>query len=296
MLYNIARTKEMPRIRLYLLALVTLAATILPTGNLIDDLINYIRAWIKLGYMPHVSSPRSFNEFVQSSKRCFLGDIGLARRVTDKALFKDWLEEKGHGHLAVPTLKIYDDASDIDQVIFEKNTILKPTHLSGPLIFFRESRRLSSGELKMVNKWISTNYYRRSREKTYKGILRRVMCEELLLDSTGNIPIDYKFFTCTGNALVIQVDLDRFHNHTRQFYSTDWELLEFGLKFPRNLTPIDKPEHLDHALDVASYLSRDFPLCRVDLYLLPDSVIKAGEITFFPEGGSGIFSPLICGF
>ena len=274
----------------------TAAKMTLPTGTFIDDALNYFQAWIRLGYAPQLHSPRSFNEYILSSKKCFRGDIDLARRMTDKSLFKWWLEEKGYGDLVVPTLGLYDDANDVRSVVFEMNTILKPTHLSGSVIPFRESRRLATNELEKVNKWINTDYYRKSRERTYRGVRKGLICEPLLLDSAGHIPMDYKFFMCMGNLLMIQVDLERFTNHRRQFYSADWTLLDFGLKFPRNPTPIDKPEHLNDALDISAALSCDFPICRVDLYLLPNTVIKAGEITFFPEGGGGEFSPLSADF
>ena len=122
------------------------------------------------------------------------------------------------------------------------------------------------------------------------------MCEQLLSDSRNNIPMDYKFLMCVGQPLMIQVDVDRFSNHTRQLYTTDWELLDVGFKFPRNPLAIDRPSTLDSALEIAAVLSRDFRICRVDLYLLPDKVIKAGEITFFPEGGGGSFDPLSADF
>ena len=231
------------------------------------------------------------NEHILSSKRCFLGDINLARRVTDKNLFKQWLLEKGHPELVVPTLGLYDSADEIRNLVFDKNTILKPTHTSGGAIALYESRKLSVGELVRLRKSLRTDYYRKSREKTYKGVRRRLICEPLLLDSAGKIPMDYKFFMCRGKPLMIQVDIDRFTNHTRQLYSAEWDLLDVGLLYPRNPTPLVRPRNLSAALDIASALADDFPLCRVDLYLLPEDTIKAGEITFFPEGGGGFFSP-----
>ena len=279
------------RLRGFLARLVSAAKRTLPTGAPFDDSLNYILAWLRLGYLPHVNSPRSLNEHILSSKRRFCGDIGLARRVTDKALFKEWLEEKGYGTLVVPTLGFYESVDELRDLVLAKDTILKPTHLSGTVIVIRDSRKLTSQEAARAKKCLRTDYYKKSRESVYKNIQKQIVHEPLLLDATGNIPMDYKFFMCSGKPLMIQVDMDRLTNHTRQLYSTNWELLDFGLKFPRSPTPIEKPEKLDAALDIAAALSRDFPLCRVDLYLLPDSVIKAGEVTFFPEGGGGAFSP-----
>ena len=241
--------------------------------------------------MPHISSPRSLNEHILSSNRHFMGDIDLARRVTDKFLFKEWLREQGYECLVVPTLSVYDNTDEFRDMVFQKDTILKPTHLSGGVVSIRAPRQLAIKEIVQLEECLRTDYYRKKREKTYKNVRKRLIHESLLLDTTGNIPLDYKFFMCLGKPLMVQVDIDRFTNHTRQLYSLDWKLQDFGLKFPRNPTPIDKPKNLDAALDTAAALSSDFPLCRVDLYLLHDDVIKAGEITFFPGGGGENFSP-----
>lgn len=275
---------------------ISIAKRTLPTGDFTDDLLNYIHGWARLGYLPYVSSPRSFNEHILSSKRRFAGDIELARRVTDKFLFKDWLKERGFDDLVIPTLGLYESVDEIRDVVFEKHTILKPTHLSGCAIPLYESRTLRADELLSLKKWIRTDYYRKSREKTYKGVEKRFICESLLLDSRNSIPMDYKFFMCLGQPLMVQVNIDRFTNHTEQLYSTDWELLEARLKFPRNPVPVDRPAMLDTALEFASALSCDFPICRVDLYLLPDGVIKAGEITFFPGSGGSSFRPVSADF
>ena len=135
---------------------------------------------------------------------------------------------------------------------------------------FHESKKLDSNELEKVKKWINTDYYRRSREKTYKG-LRKDSYANFSFLIPGAHSHGLQIFHVQGKHLMIQVDIDRFGIHTRQFYSADWTLLDFGLKFPRNPTPIDKPKHLDDALDISAALSCEFPICRVDLYLLPDS-------------------------
>ena len=288
--------RDISSLRKLLGKLVWIAKGILPTGTPFDDALNYISAWIRLGYIPHVSSPRTFNEYLQRNKQCFLGDIDLASRVTDKYLFKEWLKEKGFANLIVPTLGLYDSAEEIRSVVFDSYSILKPTHLSGTAIPIYDSRKLDSLEILKINEWTRTDYYRRSREVNYKGLQKRLIYEPLLLDSANNIPMDYKFFMCLGKPLMVQVDIDRHTNHTRQLYSVNWELLDIEYKFSRNLFPLDRPRNLNTALEVASEISTDFPICRVDLYLLPDNIIKAGEITFFPEGGTGNFSPVSADF
>ena len=263
----------------------------LPTGVFFDDVLNFIHAWNRLGYMPHVSSPRSFNEHILSSKRYFRGDIDLARRITDKFLFKEWLTENGYGDLIIPTLGVFQGVESIRYSTFRQDTILKPTHLSGNVVIVRTPRKLTANEVTQMEQWLETDFYKKSREQSYRGIVKRIIYEPLFLDSNSNIPMDFKFFCVLGKPFMVQVDSNRFTNHTRQLYSTEWELLDFGVRFPRNPQALDKPECLTDALDIASDLSQDFPFCRVDLYLLPNKLIKVGEITFFPESGAGRFSP-----
>ena len=59
--------------------------------------------------------------------------------MTDKYFFKEWLREKGFGDLVVPTVGLYNSVEEIRNIIFEENTILKPTHLSGWVLPFHES-------------------------------------------------------------------------------------------------------------------------------------------------------------
>ena len=272
--------------------LVSLAKWLLPTGARFDDTLNYVHAWNKLEYRPNLVEPRSLNELILASKRRFRGDMDLARRVTDKVGFKDWLRETPEWRdLVVPTLEVYDGVDEVRDLVFAGETILKPTHLSGRLILFEEDRALDAGEIARVAGWLRRDHYRKSREPNYKGLRRRLICEPLLRDEAGNVPMDFKFLMVEGRPLVIQVDLDRLGSHTRQFYSLDWRLLEFAHVYPRNPVPLARPTHVSTALEVASAIAENFPLSRVDLYLLPGGVIKAGEITFFHHGGAAPFSP-----
>ena len=275
----------------------TRAKRLLPTGAHIDNILNYIQAWNQLEYRPNLLEPRSLKELFLSNKRRFRGDIHLARRLTDKVEFKAWLRETpAWDDLVVPTLGVYSRVDEVRDLVFARDTILKPTHLSGRAILIEEDRALDTGELARVRRWLRRDYYRRSREPTYKGLQKRLICEPLLRDEAGNVPIDYKVFMFEGRPLMVQVDLDRYVNHMQQFYSPDWQFLNLAHKYPRNPVPLDRPAQLSAALDTASALARDFFVCRVDLYLLPKGVIKVGEITFFPNGGAWPYTPASADF
>ena len=277
--------------------LVSLAKRLLPTGARFDNPLSYISAWNKLEYRPNLEEPRSLNELILASKRRFRGDMNLARRVTDKVEFKHWLKETpAWKDLVIPTVGVYGNVDEVRDLVFACDTILKPTHLSGRAIVIEEDRVLDASEVALVGQWLRRDHYRRSREPNYEGLQKWLICEPLLRDVTGNVPMDFKFIMVGGRPLTVQVDFDRFGNHTRQFYSLDWRLLDFTQLYPRNPVPLDRPAQLSAALGTASALAQDFPLCRVDLYLLPEGAMKAGEITFFPHGGETPFSPASADF
>ena len=264
----------------------------LPTGPPFDRTLDYLSAWNRLEYRPNVRSPRTLNELFLASKHGFKGDMALARRVTDKVEFKEWLAETPEWEpLIVPTLGVFDSLERCERRIFDRDTILKPTHMSGPVLIFDQTRTLFDDEKKRIRRWLRTDYYRRSREPNYKGIRKRLILEPVLFDKTGEPARDFKFLVVRGRCLFVQVDHDRFGEHAQQFYSPDWNLLGFAQAYPRHPEPIDPPAQLDAALDAASALARPFPLCRVDLYLLPDGAIKAGELSFFPHAGAEPFTP-----
>ncbi len=103
--------------------------------------------------------------------------------------------------------------------------------------------------------------------------------------------MDYKIFCFNGVAKLIEVDLDRFTNHKRNIYDTEWNFLPVSIKYQRDTDArIEKPAKLDEMLAVAEKLSKGIPHVRVDLYLINDR-IYFGEMTFYHGSGVETFSP-----
>lgn len=110
--------------------------------------------------------------------------------------------------------------------------------------------------------------------------------------SEGNSDLmDYKIFNFNGEPYFIEVDFDRFSNHGRNVYSTDWELMDLQIQYPRNPhREINKPKHLAEMLRFARVLSAGVPFLRTDFYIVNDQ-IYFGEMTFFHGGGMERFEP-----
>jgi len=129
-------------------------------------------------------------------------------------------------------------------------------------------------------------------EWAYQDVSPGVLVEELLLDTEGALPIDYKFFVFGGRARFVSVDRGRFSaSHVRDVMSREWDHLPVSLGKPRGVEAPARPPHLDLMLGLADELGRaavDF--VRVDLYDLGDRVVF-GEMTNYPDAGRAAISP-----
>lgn len=263
-----------------------------PTG---DRLYALLRARRGLGYWPKLSPPRTFNEHFLWQKLHFESHEALARRLTDKADFKQWLHEQGLSELVVPNIGVYESAESLEGVVLPVPCVVKATHSNGHVMFVRgdTDRVLNSDELRNVRKWLTRDFYTHGREPNYRGLAPRILAEPLLPSSDGRAPPDYKFFCVYGRPFMIQLDLARFQRpRRRQMYNVNWQLLPFekgDAVAPPDPQP--RPVQLDRALALCPRLGGAVPLCRVDLYFLPDGGIRAGEITFFPGNCSSPFKP-----
>ncbi len=273
----------------------------LPAGKPWDMWLSVLNARKRLGYWPDVKSPKTFNEHILAQKRDFGPNLDLARELTDKARVKDWLMRNGYADLVIPTILVTDDPEEVAALPIDRDMVIKATHGSGDVIIKRAGDPpFGPEDIKRMRAWLKEDYYRRSRELSYKGLEHRIIVEEMLSGADGEVPWDFKIGCFQGEPFVIQVDMDRYSDHTRQLFTPDWALLDFCTTYPRKEgMVVPRPETLDYILQLARNLTKPFRFCRIDLYILPDNSVKLGEFTFYPANGCEIFVPasgdLACG-
>ena len=176
--------------------------------------------------------------------------------------------------------------------------MLKTNHDCGGVVlvkdkdtFLKDSKSFNEAMTKLITH-LNTNFYTLYREWHYKDIEPRIFVEEMLLETNANgeakVPSDYKIH-CFGKTQYIQVDTDRFVEHTRSIFDENWNLMpmKYLYQLP-NIIP-NKPEHLNIMLEIARILIMS-PYLRVDLYNIQGRIV-VGELTFTPEGGTGVFTP-----
>lgn len=103
---------------------------------------------------------------------------------------------------------------------------------------------------------------------------------------------DYKFFCFNGKVKCFKIDLDRFTEHRANYYDASGKLLHFGEdEFPPKYDHEEPmPANLDQMIVLAEQLASGIQFLRVDLYNV-NGHIYFGELTFYPAGGFGKFTP-----
>jgi len=236
-----------------------------------------------MGRKLDLKKPKSFNEKIQWFKINW--EDTLATQCADKYLARDFVKARGCGKYLNDILGVYTNVNEIDFHWLPKKFVLKATHASGWNLICTNKQELSwPAALKIMAFWLHNNYYNLWRERLYKSIKPRVVCERFIEDSNGNIPHDYKIWCFDGNPAYIEVDANRMKGHQQDFYDLDWNKLPFKSQYPYITQPPQEPERLDEMLEVARKLSQGFQFVRVDMYCVQGRVYF-GEMTFFPAAG-----------
>lgn len=192
--------------------------------------------------------------------------------VSDKEFAKDYVTARVGDRYNVPTSAILRSPAAVRDFAFPADCIIKPTHMSGEVIYRRGGAAV---DLERIERWFDQNLYDVGRGLNYKPLRPKVIVEPLVFDSADNA--DYKILCVGGEPKVILVDVDRRVGHKGSIYTPDWELLPFGIAIP-HAGPMRRPGNLDEMLSVASALSRDFTIIRVDLYS-NGTTLYVGELT-----------------
>lgn len=211
--------------------------------------------------------------------------------LVDKYEVRQYIAEKIGKEYLNNLLGVYKHPDAIDFNALPNSFILKATHGAAWNIICHDKTKFDiDNSKKTMNKWLKSNFYELWGEHVYKNVAPRLVCEELLINENEPSLIDYKFHCFNGVPKYIQIDRNRFQNHTLDFYDLEWNRLPFGLWFPKSKNTIPKPFRLGKMIELAEKLSAEFRYLRVDFYVVKDK-IYFGELTFYPCNGFGVFDP-----
>lgn len=240
------------------------------------------------GYELDLKNPRTINEKLQWLK--LYDRTSLHTKCADKFEVREYVEKKIGSEYLIPLVFHTFNYKDINAENLPNFPVVAKTNHARGVCIIRDKNKEDFYQIqKKLKEELKNNFYYRTREWQYKNIKPRIIVEKLLLDENDNIPYDYKFICMNGKVEFIQVDMDRFTEHRKTLYNTNWEKLDFGWNYPIG-DDIEKPKMLHKMVELAEVLSKDFDFVRVDFYTIYEK-IYFGELTFHPAGGFGKFTP-----
>ena len=249
---------------------------------------------IKLGRWPNLKHPTRWTEKLQCYKMYYRNPI--LHTCVDKYEVRKYIEEKGLSETLVKLYGVWGNASEIDFSSLPQSFILKITDGGGGenVIIVRDKDNVDLNSIReKLDFWIGRKKIDVGREWAYMGTPKsKIIAEELLINKTNPEAgiEDFKILCFNGEPKYIIVDKDRYINHKRNFYSTDWKRKSVTTDHEQFDDYYPEPENLGLMLEIAHQLSADFPFVRVDLYNI-EGRIYFGELTFYPWTGYVQFTP-----
>ncbi len=241
--------------------------------------------WYKKFHKPlNIKEPKTYNEKLQYLK--VYGDSELARLCSDKYAVRSYIKEKIGTKYLNELITVYDDAQAFDFASLPNQCVIKATHDSGSVLVIEDKRQFDEVAYKQLQSIFCNmhiNYAHRTKEWVYAKLKPRIIVERYM-DGGKEGLYDYKLFCFGSEVKMIQVDMDRFGEHKRNFYTPEWERIDLEIEYPSSELNPPKPKQLDEMLKLTEILARPFVHVRVDWYIFRDQLIF-GEMTFFHGSG-----------
>ncbi len=245
----------------------------------------------EFGYTVDWNNPRDLNEKIEWLI-CY-GDTSKWPLLADKYRVREYVKQKGLGHLLPQLYGVWDDAKKIDFSKLPKRFILKCNHDCGSYQIINKNKGFD--QIKVVeelNKHLKQKFGYRYCEPHYNRIKPLIIAEEFLestQDSFSFSLVDYKVWCFDGKPYHIWTYYNRDHNGTdMNVYDLNWQVYpEYSIftDYYRNGEgKVPKPALLDEMLNASSILSKGIPQARIDFYIV-DNKLYFGEITLTCTGG-----------
>ena len=200
---------------------------------------------------------------------------------------REYVKAKGYEDILVPCLGIYDKFEDIDFDALPSRFVMKATHASGFNLLVRDKSKLDKAAAKkLFDKYLKTDYGKKTMERHYSPIKPQIIVEEFLGDGE-HLPVEYKIHVFNGKAKNLYVVTGRGEDIRYTQLFIDWTPFD-GSQFngwkKADVTP-KKPKDFEKMAAIAEDLCKEFPFVRCDFYEI-DGKIYFSEFTFTPAKGT----------
>lgn len=213
----------------------------------------------------------------------------LKVQCADKILVKDYVNKTLGYEICPKTYSVYNSFDDINIDELPNSFVLKMNNGCAKNIYCydKSSFNLSKYE-DTIKQWFTIIPGIKTKEYQYSGITPKIFAEELLITSSDESLIDYRFWCMNNKVHFIAINNE--HGWGGQmFVNKDFEKINInnGLH-PYSNNLFTKPENFDNMIAIAEQLSKPFKFVRIDMYNV-NGKIYLGEMTFSPSGYNGHF-------
>lgn len=252
-----------------------------------------LRFYNKFHRMPDFEHPKDLNEKINWMK--FYGDTSTWSDLADKYKVREYVKERIGEQYLVELYGVWDNADDINWEELPEQFVLKVNNGCGDVLICKDKSSLDiPAVVEEYNKLVTKKYGAITGEPHYAKIKPCIIAEELLdvgkQDVVSSSLIDYKIWCLNGKPHFTWCALNRHGSNEAEVgvYDYNWDYCPnysiFTEHYKESKERIPKPKDLERMYEIASELSKGYPILRVDLYNV-DGHIYFGELTFTSLGG-----------
>ena len=254
--------------------------------------ISYVKHQYK--YITHhklnLKNPVRYTEKLQYLRLYIYPKDPKVIKAAGRAGVREYLTEKGFGECLIPIYGIFDTFDDIDFDKLPNQFVMKCTHACAfNQIVLDKSTFNKEESRKKFNKWLKTNYGKKTVERHYSPIKPQIIIEKYL-GSAENLPVEYKIHVFNGKARNMYVVTGRGKDIRYNNYYIDWTPFD-GAQFngwKKREEGVPVPSNWNEMVKLAEAMAKEFPFVRVDLYNIAGKIYFS-ELTFTPAKGTLIF-------
>lgn len=220
--------------------------------------------------------------------RSFTSDKEFTKIFVNGVLGKD---------MNVETIAILRGEQDIEEFDFPDRCVIKPTHMSGEVIFHK-SGPVSEANKDTMRKWLKWNFGDLTGERNYQRLEPKIIVEPWL-KLNGDYCNDYRFYIFNGKLTVAEIKQRQSESLFRQTYVTaEWCPFPGTTSYAEGTWQPDqdeletlKPECLSRMIEVAESIGQHFEFVRVDFFS-DGTLFFVGEISHINAGLRETFNPV----
>lgn len=247
-----------------------------------DERYNLTLYRLRTGLRANIRNPKSFNENILARK--VFGDECDLAAYTDKFEVRKYVSEMIGDKYLVRNLGVWEEPKEIKFDELPQKFVLKATHGSGWNVIVKDKESIDVQKIcNKLSQMLKKNYYYMSREKNYKNITPRVVCEEYLEPVGNRGLVDFKVFCFDGISKFYSISYEREGKSYYNLFYANGNKINISSKY-NEIEDNSISQLKDDILQLAEKLAKRFSFVRVDFYIV-DGRIYFSELTFHSGGG-----------